>query len=310
MAIEETINNVDSLFEVMESLAEDQREELRPGEYKRKVSRCRLAIPIRMRLVTEQGPGPAFNAELRDISENGLGVHFHMNLTADQLVDVELCINNIAWEGRMRIVHCTRTLNGYKIGLYNADPKMPPKQQRSADDALVRRLRNSVSLQQMRSEIKTAMRAYSLAYKSYGLLGSNVKKKIRQVLGAMPTPTTQEMDGSPRRTVRYEMQGDVHLVVPTSGHWRWIQARVVDVSEGGVGLRVDAESLNDPVEAQLSGEFKFSNNMFTIIGLGTAPNILWVPARLVHIRNDEECDGMLRIGARLETDNIMKELEG
>jgi hypothetical protein len=277
---------------------------------KRAFPRYTLVVPVRIWTLGEEGPGTVFEYLSRDISESGIGFWSKFKFEPGQLVHVELCANKVVWRGEMRVRHCTETISGYKVGLKPTGSSpyrdMQPLEEEE-DDGLVAGLRRVVSLNKAKEEIDLAMRAYRLAQMSWGLLGSSVKKRIRRLVAELPAAPSQPVDACQRKHPRLHMKGDVHMLVPTNYGNKQVQARIVDVSEGGVSLLVGLEGLEDPVEEALGGKFEFVPQMHVFVGLGIPTDKVWVPAAVVQSQAAE--GGGARLGVRFLTGGEADDLQ-
>jgi hypothetical protein len=263
-------------------------------EERRHTTRRRLSIPVWIRLVSGNNISPAQARQLIDISPTGLGVMSKAKLKPGQSMMVELCINNTTWSGPMKVVHCTETGGGYKIGLKVAS-KLPEGVTQAAEDNRGRKPSSTATFKKLQEEIPRAMRAYRQARVSWGLLGTPVKNNIMQIVCTRP-PLEEEFQGqSQRRHIRRQIAGDVHLVVPTYYGGKWLQAQILDISEGGAGLSIPFNMGSDEIERELSGDLRIAPKVPVILGIGSEPNIIWLPAEITRCskpQGGEVCVGL------------------
>jgi hypothetical protein len=263
-------------------------------------------IPFKMQILTDTGAGPPFTATLRDISETGLGLTSQISLSTGVAVSVEVCVNNLTWKGRMKVVHCTATISGHKVGLELAE-RPPMQSPRTREEEAVERLRDEIALERTKTQIVTAIRAYQLAHRTWGFLGTALKKRMRHVLTTLAPDIEAEAGPSGRKEPRLAMTGDVHVVVPVCYGWKWMAASIVDVSESGVQVVFNRDGLTDPKERELTGEFDLKPGTPMIVGIGMQPDTLWVPARILHCEEAEQ--SMVRVGATFVKDHELMDFE-
>jgi hypothetical protein len=92
------------------------------------------------------------------------------------------------------------------------------------------------------------------------------------------------------------MDDDVKVVVPTDTGGTLFRARVADVSEGGVGLHVLPEDLEDAASSGGTGSTTFHKGMRLVVGFRGKKKRLWVPAEIVHYRRKD--NAATRLGVR------------
>ena len=260
--------------------------------------RFMLFLPIHVRTPTGSGLGPAHGYQLTDISNSGLAFTSAHPFEPGHSLLVELCANNTYWSGRVQVAHCTKTLSGYVVG-GEAVESLPSHNEPPPDDHAAGRRQRIASLDQLRGEIHQVVRSYRLGRRTWGLLGASAKENIRKVIAALPGLSSENGEEGYRESERMRTRGDVQMVLALNYGWKRLHPRIVDVSEGGVGLRIPLERLDDQVERDLAGEFEISPKMFAILGFGSEPSTLWIPARVVDCVVDTDC--MLRVGVQFDT---------
>lgn len=254
-----------------------------------------LLIPVSVRFWDCPGPGDSYAHWLDDVSESGIGISSDYPFLEGQVVAVELCVNNTIWQDCMRIVHAGRTANGYRFDLESEDPanvttgsSAHPRELPDPTRQLQQKARERAWLAQAKEDIRKATRAYLLARKSWGLLGTSVKKQIAKAIQTMPGTARPTIEGCRRRHERRAVSGDTYLVVHGVHQWKIVAAHVVDVSIGGLRMAVPMRV----EENRSNGEgFHFEVGTPVVVGLGSEPNTLWVPAEIVRV---EEPSGGLR----------------
>ena len=260
--------------------------------------RVRISVPVWIQTIGGWGPSPAHGYELCDISASGLGFISKRRFEPGQWVLVELCANNAKWSGRMRVVHCTDSASGYIVGLELNEPRSVEDPNDPGEDSETH-VDTSMSLDEMKGEIRQAMRAYELAYRSWGLLAMPLKRRIRSVIKGLVPATDPRTDGCRREHGRLRMEGDVHLVLPGHRRWRATRARVIDVSEDGVGLLIEWNWMDDQVERELAGEFRLKPQMPVLVGLGAGRRKVWTPGEISYCASSQH--GTIRLGVKFNT---------
>lgn len=265
---------------------------------RRRAPRRKLSIPVWIRMMAGTTLSPAQARQLLDISATGLGITSKARYRVGQTMMVELCINNTSWSGPMKVVHCSEHAGGYKIGL-TVMKGLPKGVAEAAIDNTGRKPSSTANLRQLQEEIPKAMRAYRQARVSWGVLGTPIKKNIARIIAQLD-PVTDDFQGpSQRKHCRMEIEGDVHLVVPTYYGGKWLRARILDISEGGAGLSIPFNLTADDIERELSGELRIATKVPVIVGIGNEPHIIWLPAEITRCGKPE--DGAIRIGVAFNT---------
>jgi hypothetical protein len=278
---------------------------------KRSGPRRTLVVPVWVRTLPESVADPGRMCRLRDVTDWGVGLRSQVPYQLRQNVWIELRVNNATWSGAMQVVHCTQTIGGYTVGLVmagftdpkdrcDADSKAAPRPDATGDPTsqLRETLREREWLVQAKAEIREAIRAYHLARRSWGLLGTSIRREIRRVVSNLPGTVDTEKD-TRRAHPRTQGAMDVQIVFCSHETWRRIPARLADASEGGVGLVLPYELIRDPAERERTGGFKAHAGMTIILGLGSEPNTLWVPAEIIHCQ--QPVGDLIRVGAQFLT---------
>jgi len=72
---------------------------------------------VELQLLRHRGMPIKVQAHSRDISETGIGIRCRQQINADELVELRFHLDDVLYATRARVVHCTQTLGGYKVGL-------------------------------------------------------------------------------------------------------------------------------------------------------------------------------------------------
>lgn len=283
------------VFEHMQPIATS--EQTVAEEERRRVPRRKLQVPVWVRVVAGNKLSPAHARQLIDISSTGLGIVSKVSYKPGQTMMIELCINNTTWSGLMKVVHCSETAGGYKVGLTIA--KGSPNDCEKQEQNCGRRPSNATTLKQLQAEIPKAMRAYRQARSSWGLLGTPIRNNIMRIIANLAPVEETHQGQSQRKHHRLQMEGDVHLVVPTYYGGKWLRAHILDVSEGGAGLSIPFNLTPNDIERELAGHFRIAPNVPVIIGVGNSPNTIWLPAEITYCGEPE--NGATRIGIAFNT---------
>lgn len=287
---------------------------------KRSDPRRTLIVPVCVRDIAKSHFESGNMCRLRDVTDWGLGIRSQIPFRIGKIVWIDLRVNNATWSGAMRVVHCTQTLGGYKVGLVIAEgvltrqtsaskAKTEPNGKDPSDPTpqLRKSLREREWLVQAKAEIQEAIQAYELARRSWGLLGVSVRKEIRRVVNSLPGTVDTAADRR-RKHPRIRTGADVRALACVNGSWRRLPARIADVSEDGVGLVLPYDMGQGDTERELAGDTKVHAGMVVILGLGTGSNTLWVPAEVLHCQ--ESADDKVRVGARFLTPRSLDVIEG
>jgi hypothetical protein len=264
-----------------------------------------LLIPVSVRFWDSPGPGDSYAHWLDDVSESGIGISSDYPFLEGQVLAVELCVNNTIWQDCMRIVHAGRTANGYRFDLESVDDPSGmalsnPATTRGLPDPtrqLQRKARERAWLAQAKEDIRKATRAYLLARRSWGLLGTSVKKQIASAIQTMPGTVKPTIDGCRRRHERRTVSGDTYLVIHGVHQWKIVAAHVVDVSTGGLRMAVPVTVEENRPNGGTG--FQFEVGTPVVVGLGSEPNTLWVPAEIVRV--EDPCGGLRHLGLQFIT---------
>lgn len=260
---------------------------------KRDHRRGDVAVSVRLRMLDEPGHehGPAFTARTRDISANGLGLVMPEKLPLYQLLQVEVFTHKAAWTGPMRLVHCTQTVGGYKVGLVctgsDGRPLQPPPEpevESEPDGSFL------FSLERARKEVSRAFRRYRWAEATWSLLGRSMEKELKQILDSLPIPQSSMFKLEQRRRhYRHRVEGGVHLLVWTGRGCDLIETEISDISAGGAQLVLSPNpvGLHRPNVSP-----RWMLGQWAAVGIWTpAQSTMWFPCRIIH--------GGSRSGARV-----------
>lgn len=251
---------------------------------KRAHRRGDVAVSVRLRLLDEPGYtlGPAFTARTRDLSANGLGLVMPEKLPLYQLLQVEVFTHKAAWTGPMRLVHCTQTVGGYKVGLVCTGSDGRPLQL-PPESGVESGLDNSFlfSLERARKEASRAFRRYRWAEATWGLLGRSMEKELKRILDSLPTPQSSMFKlEQRRRRYRHRVEGSVHLLVWTGRGCDLVETEISDISAGGAQLVLPPSSAGSH-RANVSPMWMLGQ--WAAVGIWTpAQSTAWFPCRIIH----------------------------
>ncbi len=272
---------------------------------KRFDARTALSVPAWIRLPADDEYGPTLQATIRDVSMSGLGLFANQAMRTDEVVLVRFSINDTCWSGPMRVRHCTETIGGYKIGLQameersvRMEPKAQPAGTVNTGPFPAGDLRPA-SLARIKAEARKAAQAYHLARFSWGLLGSSIRHQIQRVINEMSTPSNYVPPLGRRRKARNLVESGTAIVFRMPHCWRQAPARIVDVSQEGIGLLLPNGLVDDPVERDMVGDLKPHVAMILIIGMGSGPQRLWIPGEVMNCSPAK--DGRVRAGIQFAT---------
>ncbi|MGB9624601.1 MAG: PilZ domain-containing protein [Phycisphaerae bacterium] len=252
-----------------------------------------LLAPVWLRRPGQADSEAGTRCFLWDISADGVSIRSLAAWKPGERVWVDLAFRGTLWSGAMRVVHCTRMVSGYRVGLEvtrREGPAMAPCagifEGIGADAASdpTQPLRASLhdrAWEKARDEVREALRSYRRARRSWGLLGKDVNREIARVLRGLPGEAMNAGENKRRRWPRVRTSGNIRVF---AADWRRLCAGILDVSQGGAGLTFPYELVEDPVERALRGEYRLRPGMAVMVGLGAGPETLWVPATLVYCR--------------------------
>jgi len=279
---------------------------------KRRDPRIALSIPVCVHFPNADGFGPACRFTLRDVSRRGIGLYSHMEFSPDEVIRVDLNVNDLTWSGEMRVRHCTETVGGFKVGL-ELEGDVPettqpePPHQCTPPAPLPRVVRRRATLEELRAEVRKAVRAYNLAQSSWGLLGAGVRQRIRRIVSRQAGNETAQTQGSNRRQDRVAVDTGTRVIVPVNFSWREVLARILDVSEDGITLVMSNQIVTDLVERELTGELNVHVGMTLLVGLGYEPDRFWIPGEVLHCQSVGQ--DRVRVGIRFATPSAMELLD-
>ena len=267
-----------------------------------------LLAPVWLRRPGQAASDPGTRCFLWDISEDGASIRSLAAWKPGERVWVDLAFRGTLWSGAMRVMHCTRMVSGYRVGLevtQREGPAMDPcagifegVEADAASDP-TRPLRASLherAWEKAREEVREALRSYKRGRRSWGLLGKDVNQEIARALRGLPSEAMDVGENRRRKWPRMRTWGDIRVF---GADWRRLRARILDVSQGGAGLTFPLELVEDPIERALRGEYRLRPGMPVMLGLGAGPETHWVPATLVHCR--PPADETIRVGVAFVT---------
>ncbi|HOA73833.1 MAG TPA: PilZ domain-containing protein [Phycisphaerae bacterium] len=282
MASQTHVSDMQMLSHIMEAFGPITAGDSDTWSGKRAHPRQDLILPVRLRLVTgaENVREPAFTARSRDISCRGLGLTVPCKLEPHKHFDVEVFTDRGTWVGRMRLVHCTQTIGGYKVGLECAaadgDEAEAAERDRCRSDESSSEI---LTLEQACEEVRHWLRRYQLAEVTWGLFGMTVHREVQRILRGFPPPPPSRIKLEPRRrNYRHEVEGSVHLLVSRPKGPELVTTRIVDLSAGGARVMLSKEPGAQPSDA--SG---WVSGLWMAVGIWTPDQgTVWLPARAVH----------------------------
>lgn len=250
--------------------------------------RQKLGIPVTIQRIGKGGELESPRTEwLQDLSSSGIGLISKYPYEPREIVQVTMCVNGVTWSDRMSVVHRTQSLAGYRFGLTLLDPPKTDDRARKLGSRIGSELATieTSRLMRMKDEITRAVRAYSLARRSLGLLGTSVRRQVTTAIETIANFATAAIDPQQaderRGEPRVPSKCCVSIVVHSVPRWRLIPARVVDISRSGVRVTIPLELDRDMIETELAGPTTFCKGMAVIVGLGSDPDVVWVPAEVV-----------------------------
>ncbi len=272
---------------------------------KRIMPRTALATPVWVGFPSETGFHPPVQMTLRDVSRKGIGLYSHRPMETGDVVLVRFSINEVCWSGPMRVRHCTETVGGFKVGLEAIEQAAEDQDARPrggsehAQDSGTGVEMVASSLTRIKAEARKAAQAYQRARMTWGLLGTAVRKQVQRIIeGLSPQGPLLQAGGLRKQSRRLTNSGTV-VVFRLPHSWRQVAARIVDVSEDGVGLLLPSGLVNDLVEREMAGDVAARVGMILIVGLGAEPHRLWIPGEVVHCHSTG--DGLIRAGIQFAT---------
>lgn len=286
------------LSEVIQLLGPIDRDEADTWSGKRANGRTSVLLPTRIRILDEQEnpQGPALTARSRDVSERGIGLVIPYPIDLLKHYQVELFTEMGTWSGRMKAMHCTQTVGGYKVGLESLDAPPPPPLRQPATSLEPQEVCEGepFTLEQAQEEVRRALRGYYRARRSLGVFGVNLEDEINRVIKALPPSDDCEIQVEPhRREYRHDVQGQVYLLMLAEGKPQLLAADIADISAGGARLVVPADEA-EAVPAEVGTAAGAETP--AVIGLWTQSGTVWLPASVTHRENAE--NGAVSIGVQ------------
>jgi len=252
-----------------------------------------LPAPVWLRRLGQAASDPGMRCFLWDISADGVSLRSLAAWQPGEYAWVDLAFRGTLWSGEMRVVHCTRMVSGYRVGLEATQREGPAVDPcagvfdgigaEAASDP-TRPLRASLherAWEKAQHEVREALRSYRRARRSWGLLGKDVNREIDRMLRGLPGEAMDAGEDTRRKWPRVRTRDDIRVF---AADWRRLRACMLDVSQGGAGLTFPRELVEDPIERALRGEYRLRPGMAVMLGLGAGPETLWVPATFVYCR--------------------------
>lgn len=256
---------------------------------KRSRPRFTLVIPVSVRAMHDDGPGPEVICRLWDVSSSGMCATSYFKFEENALVAVDVAVNDLRWTGPMQVMHCTQTVSGYKIGLrlLDAEDSPPLKPAGTADVPAPASRPDS-------SPPADGVVGFQAGRCAWGLM--------RLPLGTLMQSSPEASGGDkerPTRPVGIEANLDTHLILASSAGWRPLLVRVENLEAREMSLVVSRD-LIDPSQApgRMAGA-TITLGMPVIVGFGNEPHTLWVPAEVA--RREDGGAGRVRLALLIET---------
>jgi len=276
-----------------------------------------MAAPVRVAVsrLRPESIDPAQWCVIWDISGSGLCVVTSSKFDLGEETAVTFSVRDVVWTGLMEVVHCTQTLNGYKIGLRALEPDEAPAPGTTIDVPhsvqTVREItafRRSSAEQEWigmaKREIAQAMTSYRRARRTFGVFGVSINKRIRQMIDELPPPAGERGAESQRKHRRLGTKIETFVVFSAYGDWRRLPAAFVDVSLGGLGLLVPHDLVTSQAEREMAGDWFVYSGMPIMVGMQTESETLWIPAEIVRV--EEPSQDIVRAGVQFATPRAME----
>ncbi len=312
MSVETSKRYATNLFELVENL--DATDDVARDRWlgKRSSPRYAYSTSAIVQVVTDNRIGPPVEYPLRDISEDGLCFLSKIFICPGTWLRVQVGTDEAIWSGNMRVTHCTETVGGFKVGAnqsaaLNKRKITDPSQEITSSIQL--RLREMESLKTVAEDICKIVRAYDFARLSCGLLGTSLKKRITQIVTQLPPAPVQPVTQCRRKHPRKNMRKRVQFIIKTNYGRKRINARIINVSEGGGCLRIKNSVLDDPIEKEMAGELLIQPRMTLMLGIDESNGTLWVPTEIKRIQPVEENTSETEIGVAFVTDKSLAKLK-
>lgn len=279
---------------------------------KRSAPRYAYGTSAIVQVVTDNRIGPPVEYPLRDVSEDGVCFLSKIFICPGTWLRVQVGVDAAIWSGNMRVAHCTETVGGFKVGAnqsaaLNKRKITDPSQE--VTSSIQSRLREMESLKTVADDICRIMRTYDFARLSCGLLGTSLKKKIAHIVTQLPPVPVQPVTQCRRKHPRKSMRKRVQLIIKTNYGRKRINARIVNVSEGGGCLRLKNSVLDDPIEKEMAGELLIQPQMTLMLGIDEPNETLWVPTKIKRIQPVEGNASETEIGVEFVTDKSLAKLK-
>ncbi|NLX12781.1 MAG: PilZ domain-containing protein [Phycisphaerales bacterium] len=278
---------------------------------KRTSPRYALNIPVVIQVLTDNRVGPPVEYPLRDISDNGICFISKINICHGTWLRAQIEVNEACWSGNLCVAHCTETVGGFKVGADQAGPlgrKITSDPSHEITSSIQSRLREMESLKAIAEEIQTVIRAYDIARLSWGLLGTSLKKKILSIVRDLPPVADAPVEQCRRKHPRKVMCGCAQLIVKTNYGRKRIDAKIINVSEGGGCLQVRNSALEDPIERKMAGDLLIQPETTLMLGIGGPDEMLWIPAEIRRMQKLDKKE--TEIGIQFVTDKSLSSLKG
>jgi hypothetical protein len=72
---------------------------------------------VNIQILRKGSPPILIETRSRDLCENGMGLTSRYRIDDGELLDVRFSHDGRTYEAHARVVHCTQTVGGYKVGL-------------------------------------------------------------------------------------------------------------------------------------------------------------------------------------------------
>ncbi len=310
MSSESLKQQVESLDGLLLTL--DNRDDLPKDRWlgKRYAPRYSFSMSVTIQVLTDKGVGPPVEYPLYNISKDGLCFISQIYISPGTWLRASISVNDVSWSGCICVAHCTETVGGIKIGAFQKgtfDVERTKDPSQEITTAIQSSLREMQSLRAIAEEIYKVVRAYDIARLSWGILGTSLRKRIKNLVGEVPEVEPEIKEKSRRRYPRKSMHQHVQLIVKTNYGRKRINARLTNVSEGGACLRIKNHALEDPIEREMTGGLLIRPETTIILGIGQSGSMLWVPAQVRRMKPIDENE--TEIGVEFVTDKSLAKLK-
>ncbi len=287
-----------SLRQVLESVSDTHYHAVEPNGGRRTSPRVKPDKSAYVRVLTPTAPVTLESYSVRDISNRGLGIRSTNYLPPGSIQRVEVCSQDLGWTGDMRVTYCKENNSCFIVGLEALDGDCSIQGEASIHvkpQMIYRDEYEHISaspeaawLERSREEIAASFRRYNKARQTFGLFGTRIDAAIDAFIKGLPEGNVDKARASRRSQNRMNTRIQGCMILVGGQYWHGLSVQFLNISKAGAGVVINGQAV-EALPPELRAPLNQPDCRFrTILGMNSPQEVLWLPARTVYFRPDDD----------------------